>query len=482
MRARARLRRRLPVRIRLAVVSAGLTFAILALFAVVVGVFGEHQVRSEFDEELKATTADLQNKLIKPGLNGPLVIEDKQAVEAATGARGVIWIFLRGEPPVMTRGAPSLGAPNPGIHDYGEYRVVARSIPWINGRVEGHIQYAKPRDGVNHTVARIRLFLALGVVGGTFLAFFAGMTLARRAMRPIVNLTKAAGEIARTRNPAVSLPKPEVEDEVADLANTLEEMLHALDEARTETEAALARQREFVADASHELRTPLTSILANLELLETELEDGDGQDMASSALRSSRRMRRLVADLLLLARADAGRAGMSELLDLSEVVTDAAAEAAPVAAGHRVGIDLPEGNGGGPFVNGVRDDLHRLALNLIENALAHTPPETDVTVRVASHGGDAVLTVSDAGPGISPELRERIFNRFVRGDSEGAGGGSGLGLAIVRAVAMRHGGDVGVVESDGGGAEFVVRIPLASLDEIPGPTPLRPPAAPSAGA
>ena len=93
---------------------------------------------------------------------------------------------------------------------------------------------------------------------------------------------------------------------MADLARTLEEMLRALDEARAETEAALDRQREFVADASHELRTPLTSILANLELLEAELR-GEQQEMAGSALRSSRRMRRLVADLLLLARADAGR-------------------------------------------------------------------------------------------------------------------------------------------------------------------------------
>ena len=480
MRARARLRRRLPVRIRLAVISAGLTFAILALFAIVVGVFGERQVRSEFDDELTATTADLQNKLVKQSLNGPIVINDPKAVDAATAGRGVIWIFLQGEPPIRTPGAPTLGAPNPGIHDYGEYRVVARAIPGNTpGRVEGHFQYAKPRAGVNRTVARIRLFLALGVVGGTVLAFFAGLALARRAMRPVVNLTRAAGEIARTRDPGVSLPKPEVEDEVADLANTLEEMLHALDEARAETEGALSRQREFVADASHELRTPLTSILANLELLEAELTGDDRRDMATTALRSSRRMRRLVADLLLLARADAGRAALTEPLDLGAVVSEAAAEAAPVAAGHMLNLDLPNGNGGGPFVNGVRDDLHRLALNLIENALTHTPPESEVCVRLAAHGGDAVLTVSDEGPGIPIELRERIFHRFVRADSEGAGGGSGLGLAIVRAVATRHGGDVGVVESEAGGAEFVVRIPLAERAPV---TPLQPPAAPSAGA
>ena len=152
----------------------------------------------------------------------------------------------------------------------------------------------------------MKLFLGLGVLGGAALALLAGLATARRAMEPIAELTDAAREIERTRNPSLQIPRPEADDEVAELATTLESMLHALDEARTETEAALLRQREFVADASHELRTPLTSVLANLELLEETL-DGEHREAAASALRSSRRMRRLVADLLLLARADAGR-------------------------------------------------------------------------------------------------------------------------------------------------------------------------------
>jgi signal transduction histidine kinase len=101
-----------------------------------------------------------------------------------------------------------------------------------------------------------------------------------------------------------------------------------------------------------------------------------------------------------------------------------------------------------------------------------------VDVRARRDGDCVAIEVSDEGPGVPAEMRDRIFDRFVRGDSDRAGGGSGLGLAIVRAVAARHGGDVGVVESDAGGAEFVVRIPLA--EEVP-VTPLRPPAAPSAG-
>jgi two-component system, OmpR family, sensor kinase len=471
--------RRLPVRIRLALISASLTFAILALFAIVIGVFGANQVRSEFDDELKLTAADYQQQLIEPSLTGPVPTPDRSTLRAPTAGGGVMWIFLP-QITLHTPNAPALGRPRPGEHDVGKYRVVARPIKGPGGHTVGFLQYGKPRSGVNHTIARIDLFLALGVVGGTVLAFLAGLALARRAMAPIANLTSATREIARTRDPGVALPKPEADDEVADLANTLDEMLRALDAARTETVGALARQREFVADASHELRTPLTSILANLELLEAEL-DGESREMAASALRSSRRMRRLVADLLLLARADAGREGLREAVDLADVVSEAAAEAAPVAVGHELALDLPGWNGGGPMVDGVTDDLHRLALNLIENALAHTPPGTDVWVRLASEDGSAVLTVEDAGPGIAAAMRDRIFDRFVRGAGESAGGGSGLGLAIVRAVAEHHGGTVDVGASEAGGARFTVRLP-AARSAPQRVRPLRPPAAPSGGA
>jgi two-component system OmpR family sensor kinase len=281
--------------------------------------------------------------------------------------------------------------------------------------------------------------------------------VARRAMRPIAGLTRAAREVARTRDPDVTLPKPRANDEVSDLAHTLEDMLRQLSAARGETEAALQRQRDFVADASHELRTPLTSILANLELLEGEV-DGEAREMAGSALRSSQRMRRLVADLLLLARADAGRQAPKRVLDLAEAAREAATEASPLAAGQPLSLDVP-----GPVpVLGVADDLHRLVANLIENALVHTPPGTPVTVSASASDGEAVLEVSDRGPGVPPDLRARVFERFARGAGDtSAGSGSGLGLAIVRAVAEAHGGHVELSEAAGGGARFVVRLPLA---------------------
>jgi signal transduction histidine kinase len=234
-------------------------------------------------------------------------------------------------------------------------------------------------------------------------------------------------------------------------------MLGSLDAARGETEAMLERQREFVADASHELRTPLTSVLANLELLAEEL-DGEQAASAQAALRATRRMRRLVGDLLLLARADTGRLLRQERpTDLSEVLLEAASELGPMAEDHELSIDAQPA-----VVPGVRDDLHRLTLNLMENAIRHTPPGTQIVASTGIDNGDAVLIVEDDGPGIPPELERRVFERFVR-DGRDGGRGSGLGLAIVRAVAESHGGKVALdIPASGTGTRFVIRIPVAS--------------------
>ena len=478
-------RLRLPVRMKLAVVSAALTFAILLLFAVVVGTFTVRRLDSSFDSELRSATASLADRIrLRPE---PTVPKDLLSAASAGGAQ--IRVLNRsgqviGASPL---GGEDLGAPSDDLRDVGRFRVASRPLlvgnvggggfqPPSQGRFAepvGFVQYARPRGGLSSTVARLKAFLGFGVLGGTVLAFLAGLAVARRAMRPVTRLTGAAREVARTRDPSTTLPKPEANDEVAELAHTLEDMLGELGAARSETESALARQRQFVADASHELRTPLTSILANLELLETELR-GDQGEIAASALRSSRRMRRLVADLLLLARADAGRQVPRKPLDLSAVAREATAEAAPLAAEHQLALDAPYET----WVDGVPDDLHRAALNLIENALAHTPAGTPVTVSVRSeHPGSvppeaavggreppyAVLEVSDRGPGVPEELRGRVFERFARGGGDAAtGAGSGLGLAIVRAVADAHGGSVSLGEAEGGGARFTLRVPTAT--------------------
>ncbi|MGH2850164.1 MAG: sensor histidine kinase, partial [Solirubrobacteraceae bacterium] len=256
-------------------------------------------------------------------------------------------------------------------------------------------------------------------------------------------------------------PEPTADDEVAQLTRTLAGMLAALAAARDESDALLDRQRAFVADASHELRTTLTSVLANLELLVDSL-DGADREAAESALRSTQRMRRLVGDLLLLARADAGRAPAREPLDLADVVVEAASELEPSSNQHVISLDAKPAP-----LTGSRDDLQRVATNLIENALRHTPPGTHITASTRSlPDGTAELVVADDGPGIAPDVREKLFERFVRGAGD-RGGSFGLGLAIVEAVVHVHGGTVTVDESPHNGARFTIHLPQTTEDRAP---------------
>jgi len=465
---------KLPVRWRLAITSAGLTFVILLLFAVVVEVVTVSRMRTNFDNDLQLSAQQLQGVLVPtPSLQGFNITPPQQAVEAATAGGAVISFLNLDGKPVRTfardRNPPSLGRPRPGIHEANGYRVVTRELVFNGDHPIGFLEYGKPRAALMDTIGRVRLFLVLGVLGGTVLALLAGLAVARRAMSPIAHLTMAARTIARTRDPRLKMPMPEADDEVADLARTLEQMLVALDAAQGETEAMLERQREFVADASHELRTPLTSILTNLELLEADLH-GEDREIAGAALRSSQRMRRLVADLLLLARADAGRQVPHEPVNLSSVVREAAAEVAPTALDHDLSVDADESV---LMVKGAPDELHRLAVNLIGNAVNHTPTGTSVNASVRHDGAAVTLTVEDNGPGVPPELRDRIFDRFVRGNGDaGVRSGSGLGLAIVKAVADSHGGSVHLESPAGGGARFVVTLPAARV-ERPAEEPVR---------
>ena len=205
------------------------------------------------------------------------------------------------------------------------------------------------------------------------------------------------------------MPQPDTDDEVAELARTLDEMLRELDAARGEIEQMVIAQREFVADASHELRTPLTSILANLELLQERLAAGGGDtddaEMVSSALRSSRRMRRLVGDLLLLARADAGRVSRRRECDLGEIVEAAVAEVRPVANDHPLEFEADETV---PLM-GNADELHRLAVNLIDNGVRHTPAGTTIGISVTRRNGTAILEVADDGPGLPAGQAENLL-------------------------------------------------------------------------
>ncbi len=454
--------RRVPIRWRLAGGSAALTLVILAGFAAIVGVETDRQVRNGFYDQLQSAIGTLD--VYGPGHTLGCGLHDLADLASVDNAQ--IRVFdARGNVRCtqqygLTRAAmqtfqPVLGPPlHAGFSVQVGYELQAERITWKKGG-SGWLVYARPLSSLDHTLAEVRLFLILGVLGGTVFALLAGLATAQRAIRPIAQLTDAAREIERTRDPSLRIPHVEAEDEVAELARTLDGMLGALDSARGETEAALRRQREFVADASHELRTPLTSVLANLELLADEL-DGEQAESAKSALRSTRRMRRLVGDLLLLARADAERRAPQRPTDLAEVLDRRRRRA------RSRGRVRPSRADGRRRAGDRQRQRRRSAPPGAQPAGERGSPHASRHPHQRPHhapGRRRQLIVEDDGPGIPAELQRRVFERFVRGGGDSAGNsrGTGLGLAIVRAVAEAHGAKVELgTLADGTGTRFEI--------------------------
>jgi len=228
--------------------------------------------------------------------------------------------------------------------------------------------------------------------------------------------------------------------------------------------ASEARLRQFVADASHELRTPLAGIRGYTELA-LRASDDLGPEARSALHRvdsESARMSRLVDDLLLLARLDAGRPLAQEPVDLTRLAIDATSDARVAGPRHRWVLDLP----GEPVViSGDQHRLHQVLANLLTNARAHTTPGTTVTVRLTRvpagrHADGVLLSVADDGPGIPADLQEQVWERFARGDSARSrrAGSTGLGLAIVRAVVIAHHGHLSL-ESAPGSTTFRIWLP-----------------------
>ncbi|WP_405822239.1 ATP-binding protein [Streptomyces sp. NBC_01390] len=282
------------------------------------------------------------------------------------------------------------------------------------------------------TVMLIGFPLLLGVVAGvTWL-------VTRRALRPVEGIRAEMAAITASQDLARRVPVPDTHDEVARLARTTNETLAAL-------ETSVERQRRFVADASHELRSPIASLRTQLEVgsAHPELLDVEG------AVEDTVRLQRLAADLLLLARLDAGERPADARFDLAELVR----EQAEGRAGLTVGVERVE-------VAGSRGQLGRLVANLLDNAQRHA--RSAVTVSVRREGARAVVEVADDGDGVPEADRERVFERFVRLDAARSrdDGGAGLGLAIARDVAVRHGGTLTVGEAATGGALFELRLPV----------------------
>ena len=298
------------------------------------------------------------------------------------------------------------------------------------------------RSQVNQTFARL---LIIGVPFLLVLACGTVWLVVGRALRPVEQIRGAVTAIT-SADLSLRVPEPGTDDEIGRLASTMNDML-----ARLEDSAA--RQRRFVADASHELRSPLTAIRTGLEVGLSHPDRAPWPEIAGRAVRQSQRLEQLIAELLVLAKADALRlAARRQPVDLAALLADLAA--ATPAPG--VSIDLSVAPG--TATTGNPEDLSRMFRNLLDNAIRYARHRVLITAAARPEG--IVVEIADDGPGIPEEERERVFGRFVRLDAsrEQASGSAGLGLAIAREIATAHGATIVLTEAPGGGTRAVVTV------------------------
>ena len=378
------------------------------------------------------------------------------------------------------------------LHHLGSYRVVATRDEASGSTVITGLSLEGDKALIR---TQLLIELAVALVGALVVAL-AGRTMVRSSLAPLERVARTAHRVA---SQPLERGEVSIEDRVekADLDSSAEvgQVGGALNTLLGHVESALAARqrsetqvRQFVADASHELRTPLASIRGYTELIRREGADADLPEEATYALErvhsESVRMTALVEDLLLLARLDAGRELRREEVDLVGLLVDTVADARAAGPDHDWQLDLavleppadataeeaedflPEP----PLVIGDEARLRQVIVNLLANARVHTPAGSHVTTTLAREGGTLIVRIHDDGPGIAPDVRERLFERFARGDSsrERRTGSTGLGMSIALAIIQSHGGRIDVDSStapEDHGTTFTVRLPAATVED-----------------
>ncbi len=356
--------------------------------------------------------------------------------------------------PLLARYRPA-AAPD-GIADTGlpggRVRSFAGSVPGTGG---ARVVVAASMAAFDASVADLGVIFGLMAVAGIAIAVAGGWLISAGALRPIARMTETARAIALSRGFARRIDvRGDGGDELSELARTFNHMLANLDDA-------YRRQQRFVADVSHELRTPLTAIQGDLELLARGgLPPAEVGSVVGEARKETRRLARLVDDLLVLARADAGpQPFVGRPVQLDELVMETFRELRG-QAGPRLGVvDLEAA-----VVSGERDRLKQLLLIVLDNALSYTPPPGGVRLSLTLSGSEAVLVVDDEGIGITSEVARRAFERFYRGGEAQRldPAGTGLGLSIAHWIVARHGGSIALEPRAPRGTRVIVRLPVVA--------------------
>ncbi len=478
----------LTLRRRLLLIVAGLLVLVSAIVGVVsVAVFHSSSVTAldaSLDDAISRANVAIEAQ--PPGFPGDPSAEPDFILTVPGQAAGTLAALVRADGAARAgyiadagrvldlpaRFADILGAVPPDgqphtieVDRLGSYRALAIVPPGTDGV---SVVLALPLAAVNEDTAQLALTITLVAVAGLLLALALGSVVVRRALSPLAEVTAAAQRVSKLPLErgdvalAERVPVDEEHTEVGRLGTAFNRMLGHVASALSAREQSEQKVRRFVADASHELRTPLASIRGYAEL--TRMHGGELPPDVLHAIdrieSESVRMTELVEDLLLLARLDEGRELAALPVDLGQVVVEAVGDAQAAGPDHVWEVRLPDA---AAVVSGDEPRLRQVVMNLLANARVHTPEGTSVVAALEHHGDAVVLTVSDDGPGIPPEVAETLFERFARGDSSRSrrAGSTGLGLAIVRAVVEAHDGTVEVASSPGA-TRFTVRLPAAS--------------------
>jgi signal transduction histidine kinase len=358
------------------------------------------------------------------------------------------------------------GRPNYTFGSIGDTQYVRAAIPFTTRGVDkGHPEHwvlavRKSLDTLSDAVSTVRRAFLYAALAGLVLTLILGIPLSATIVRRLRRLREAAIELAHD-GPPVEVPAVRARDEVGDLARAFEQMQHRLQQ---QEEA----RRAFVSTASHELRTPLASLDGMLELLDDDLGSGhpdldDARSLLERARTQSRRLSRLAADLLDLSRLDAQVQLRSEPVELGELSRAVLAEF-ELGTDERGIISTLDDAAGQVWARGDPGGIARIVRILLDNAVRVSPQGGEITVELRN-GDHATLTVRDEGPGVPPDERDLIFERFQRGRGAGGTAGFGLGLAIGRELADRMGGELMLEHSDVPGAKFILRLPVAQAQE-----------------
>ncbi|CAM5447980.1 sensor histidine kinase [Streptomyces abikoensis] len=454
--------RRLPLRSRLALLTAAAVAVAVAAAAAACWLVTRQELEHQRDTTLTSVRADdatvltlLRNCGSVP--SGPSTLFRPYTVQIITG-EGFVCSTV-GKSPIQVEPEDLLVAQRQqgqALHDAvardgTEMRVATSPGP----RPGTAVSIAQPLREIDRPLGALAAVLAVAAGVGVLLAATAGAWIARAGLRPVDRLTGAVEHIARTEDLAVRIPV-EGEDEIARLSRSFNAMTAALASSR-------ARQQQLIADAGHELRTPLTSLRTNIDLLVRSESTGraipaeDRKELLASVRAQMAELAALIGDLQELARPDAGPGSEPvQVIALHEAAERAVERARLRGAGLTFRVDLEDW-----YTRAEPAALERALVNLLDNAVKFSPPGGVVEVALSGVSGE--FTVRDHGPGIAPDELPYVFERFWRSPSARSMPGSGLGLSIVARTVRQAGGEVTLRPAEGGGTVASVRLPGAPV-------------------